>query len=1442
MRRGVVMRTVKQNTIFPLIKTLTVNVVCVASSLLMLAGSAGADSQITKTDRTDLMQVFQQARHSIESEGGGNYQAVNSGNQQRHQFLADGFVTRSANEDDFWQWGLELTGYGDAENIQVVQAAIRQVDGQRIEYQRGSITEWYRNLPVGLEQGFTLTEAPPGNTGHLVIEMTINGGLDARWLEQGQSLAFYDGDGSYVLTYQKLVAFDADKQKLPAFMALANNTLQIHVDSRGASWPIVVDPLVVNEQKVTAQISDSAAGDNFGFAVSLDGDTALIGAYQDDDKGSDSGSVFVFVRSGGSWSLQAKLLADDGATPDHFGWPVILEGDTAIVGANGATDAGSYSGAAYVFVRSGVTWSQQAKLVAPLPQAWDYFGLSLALSGDTAVIGNIKDDDRGRDSGSAHVFTRTAGVWTHQAKLLASDGASYDYFGFSASLVGDTVIVGAPWHDLKAGAVYVFTRTLGVWTQQQKIVASDRMPDDEFGIVLSLSGETTVIGSRYDDDAAPTSGSAYVFVRSSGTWLLQQKLTALDADGDDQFGSYVSIEGDKILVSAVHDSEMGARSGAAYLFTRSNTVWTQQVKLMASDGADEDRFGSGVAISGNTIVVGAGFSDDYGFSSGSAYVFNANDYDQWGQQAKLTAVKPDLLPNDQFGRSVAISGDTALIASLFGDGIQADTGAVYVFNRKGSNWALQQKLFAPDGALNDFFGWMVAVHGDTALIGARDDDDKGDASGAVYVYTRSNSTWSQQQKIVPIDGAQAQHFGYYVALWGDTALIGADGDSTFGNFSGAAYVFTRTNSVWSQQAKLFANDANAGSRFGWSVDLSGDTAIVGSPYIAGATGAAYVFTRSSGIWNQQAKLVASDAVSGATFGFAVALEGDTAAIGAMSDPQFFGTGSGAAYIFTRASQVWTEQQKLRDPFGAANDFFGFSIAISGVRLLIGARDDDEIAESTGSALLFRNIQNIWRFDTKIVASDIAAYDRFGWALDMSDDTALIGSPNDSARGGAYFYTFPCGYGRHIPYDQWQQVSVPCVPNAPATVASTWGDDVPRTYGSNWILYQRDAVADAYAPLSSGDGIEPGLGLWLHSDISVTLETDGTATPILGHPQCPSENGCYRIDLTSTGTGSGPLANMLGHPLPYGVDWADARVVVDETTVYTLTAAEAANIVSKTYHVWNGNTYEAYDDATPGMEGTLPPDYSIFIKVLDGADGTSVELFIPARPSIKTGHVDKKLPWYAHVINFLIPSANAASDTARGLQAQSEHNKIHAQTNKGGSTVTTPAEWYVRLIVEEPDSGRIDRNSVFGQLNDSTAAYDLHDLPELPPFGDTYLSLLFPHQDWQVKADNYASDFHAQIGSGQDSDNWIFEIHSSDPHSSLTLRWEGPANILRRSVLLDYQTGKEIPATDNGFELQMNGKVSRYRWVLGACSSQDLDSEQEVSCSLPTDVIFKTGLE
>jgi hypothetical protein len=396
------------------------------------------------------------------------------------------------------------------------------------------------------------------------------------------------------------------------------------------SWTCTLTTLIVpvilasaasatsEEAKLLA--SDGATGDLFGWAVSLDGTTAILGAMHDDDNGSSSGSAYVFVNDGTTWTEEAKLIASDGAILDLFGISVAVNGDTAVVGSMN-DEGGDEAGAVYVFVRSGGNWTQQAKILADDTEPFGRFGGSLFLAGDTLLVGS----DHKHDSGSAYVFVRSGTSWTQQAKLTPADGAIDDY-GISVSLSGDTAVVGSPHADAggeTSGAVYAFVRNGTTWTQQAKLTADDGEEWDLLGRAVSVHDDTIVAGAL---GAGPSvgAGAAYVFVRNGTDWTQEAKLLPNDGEWQDTFGFSVSVHGDNAVIGTPGDDDDGTDSGSAYVFSRNGTGWTQGTKLIPSDGVAQAGFGMCVSLRGETAIAGSPSNSELGVGAGAAYVFHVS--------------------------------------------------------------------------------------------------------------------------------------------------------------------------------------------------------------------------------------------------------------------------------------------------------------------------------------------------------------------------------------------------------------------------------------------------------------------------------------------------------------------------------------------------------------------------------------------------------------------------------------------------------------------------------------------------------------------------------------------------------------------------------------------------------------------------------------------------
>jgi hypothetical protein len=423
-------------------------------------------------------------------------------------------------------------------------------------------------------------------------------------------------------------------------------------------------------------------GSCFGYSVALSDGILAIGAPFDPARAGEGGvacgAVYVYKRRQGRWEPQARIPSPNGHRGDCFGFSLALSGGTLVVGANEesrlAGDAGSgdtddaFCGAAYVFVRRAAGWVLEERLAPRLQRAGDNFGYSVGVCGDTIVVGAPRESLGGRESGAAFVFAREGGHWTQKAYIKAPNVDPDDYFGSSVSISGDVIVVGAPFEAAKSrgvdgdmkdnsapfsGAVYVYRLREDAWTREGYLKASNAQEGDNFGLSVSVSGDTLVVGAHLEasrshkvnggqsDNSQPFSGAAYVFERRQGIWFQSAYLKGSNSETYDWFGYSVAISQDLIIVGASGESSTARDrdgdqadnsapfSGAAYLFSRSGLSWKQHAYLKASNTANGDGFGSSVAVSGHTIAVGA-HSEDRGpggqedrslRDSGAVYVY-----------------------------------------------------------------------------------------------------------------------------------------------------------------------------------------------------------------------------------------------------------------------------------------------------------------------------------------------------------------------------------------------------------------------------------------------------------------------------------------------------------------------------------------------------------------------------------------------------------------------------------------------------------------------------------------------------------------------------------------------------------------------------------------------------------------------------------------------------
>jgi hypothetical protein len=634
--------------------------------------AASAPAAVSSSDWTSIRVAYEANRHAAFPIEGG-HQARNPGQQWQTKFDGCGFTTQP--DKGGWRWGLELRAYGFGDRKRMMHGSPEvKADGQRVTYVwDGNVQEWFVNDQRGLEHGFTVALRPPGTpepgvggSTFLAFDLIVRGTLRAEVASDGQGINFTDDKGTAMVTYAGLKVWDADGKVLPARLEIpsdaAGHSLRLSVDERDARYPLTVDPIA---QQALLTASNAENQDRFGYAVAVSGDTVVVAA-----PGEDSG----------------------------------VRGDQS---DNSAGD----SGAAYVFVRNGQSWTQQAYLKGSNPMQFDVFGQSVAISGDIVVVGSHEIDFNTGLTGAAYVFVRSGTTWTQQGYLQASNAGVDDQFGRSVSVSGNYALVGAWGKDNEAGAAYVFVRNGTTWSEQAYLKASNTQAGIRFGWAVSISAETAVVGAyaessnatgvngNQNDKSANEAGAAYVFVRNGTTWSQQAYLKASNTDAGDRFGASVSVSGNTVVAGAYRErsnarnvnGNQGDNSaifaGAAYVFVRNGTTWSYQAYLKASNADAVDEFGFSVAVSGDTAVVGAHFedsaatgvdpigNDNSASGAGAAYVFTRSG-PIWRQEAYLKA--SDTRRDASFGEAVAVGDETVVIGAPFLPFVP-ESGTTYVF-------------------------------------------------------------------------------------------------------------------------------------------------------------------------------------------------------------------------------------------------------------------------------------------------------------------------------------------------------------------------------------------------------------------------------------------------------------------------------------------------------------------------------------------------------------------------------------------------------------------------------------------------------------------------------------------------------------------------------------------------------------------------------------------
>lgn len=920
-------------------------------------------------------------------------------------------------------------------------------------------------------------------------------------------------------------------------------------------------------QKLTA--SDKISSDNFGQSVSISGNYIIVGAPGKDNH---IGAAYIFKRNAsGTWTEEKKIVAPDRSAGDRFGTSVSItsvyghgDGSYVLVGAPGDGDYGSMpklsgAGSVYFFSNLNGVWEVLHKAGPDITDrsANAGFGSSVAMSGTAAVIGAPyeKKDATGTNpmdaAGAAYVFERGgSGAFQLVHKIVNWDRAVGDQFGYAVAINGNTVMVGAPFEDqdnraepttlLSAGSVYVFEKKSdNQWWWTEKLVANDRAAGDGFGVSVSFSGKTAVIGAATSDEAfgpLSSSGSAYIFLYGDlYGWMTKQiRVVATDRASNDWFGYAVAADGDNILVGTPFQDRnetriMAEDAGAAYFFGKKSCssttsaisqaacktftspskkyTWTQSgtytdiipnkagcdstitINLTITGKAD-----TSVTVKGNSLMANATNASYQWIDCATDQPININtrtliatvngsykvsiEYDGCRGVSSCHTVNPNkpidkepadtvittpvsnsqlkefveinkLIPKDRqgyenFGYAVAISGEYAVIGANVDDKDAKgqnpinDAGSAYIFKKdKDGKWKQVQKIVASDREAGDNFGWSVAINNNHIVVGAPYHDRNlgsviiGPSSGSAYIFELNESgIWAQKQKIIAHPIESQILFGYSVAIDGNTIAVGCPWyakdetgkPETNINSAGAVFVFDKTGGTWIQSQIItpkIRNINNLGDDFGYSVSICGDRIIAGAPFAdldanggnkMEESGVAYIFERSGGKWNEVQKIVSLDRAPHDKFGSSVSISGDNAIIGAWQKTETPDPNSrpftGNAYIFSSKAPPgnvrpgggviltpddgsWKQVLKINPEDRKPDDYLGWSVSISGDYAIVSARNqdtdslDNRIPDGGAIYVYYQEKNGRWSQTGKLATFDRSQLDNFGYAVAIS---------------------------------------------------------------------------------------------------------------------------------------------------------------------------------------------------------------------------------------------------------------------------------------------------------------------------------------------------------------------------------------------------------------------------------------------------------------------------
>lgn len=750
-------------------------------------------------------------------------------------------------------------------------------------------------------------------------------------------------------------------------------------------------------------IPDLTLQDKYGYSISIDGNVAVIGSPENDDINVNAGKAFVYEKTEGQWQLVKELFFDTSDPEVQFGRTVLVKGDLIFIGIPYLNGFGTtHVGGVMVYKRGSEGWEFVNELKNDFPNSFDRLGFSLSIDNGLVAVGAPGSEDVLENSGAVYLYDNVESETFPIKKIVAPETEAVQKFGISVALTATDLFVGdirSNVNGINQGAVFVYDLTN--YNVKAKLTTTNNVFN--FGSTLSATLSEVAVSS-WGANSNDSYGSVYIFSKPTGDWTnATEDVKVIPANGTEygNYGSSIYLNDESLVV--------GSDGGIAVdFFDKPTTGWTnieEPYTLKKNAFTYLQRFGFSFAVSGTNIIVGTYNWNLPGEYSGAAFVYEKAGA-AWSSltEKEILSGSSSSASGDKLGFSVDIDGQYAVAGAPYDDSFGESSGAAYVFKFNGNGWDRIAKLTPSDGTELDYFGWSVAISGNSIVVSALEAEPTNEsgiyATGKVYVFEKPTGEWTsshESTQITRIDNLHRGSFGYDVDIENDEIIVSHfDGGSS--DEIALVYIYLRTANAWEQKAKLFPID-NSYRQFGADVVMKDNLVAISAPISENFDGSVLIFQRPTSGWvnaSQNAILRPSDAALFRSFGNSIDINENTVLVGGVHNS----SSAGAGYIFEKSGE-WkdaTEDAILLPQIKELNARYGTSVALGRDFAIVGS---SQVYSESGRALIFRKIDGDWKNTNEYsLVSSFGNGDRFSYDLALTNDFLIVGAPGSSTTSGA----------------------------------------------------------------------------------------------------------------------------------------------------------------------------------------------------------------------------------------------------------------------------------------------------------------------------------------------------------------------------------------------------------------------------------------------------------